>query len=277
MAGLAVGNQTEEMVALGSRYSEISPDDPAADMAIMSAAYVSGFIERDWETATALYESIDSSDVWSRFARHFWFDPLPVTAAEDLDVPVPSETVDAALAALDGGLAWTARIGARNFEAALLQTRANVMVRTGRTHDGERLAQEAEHLSAALGMQINEALAGQHRVNAALLGVEIDEPLVPFVVRLIETGLRCAHSAFLCYTLRPAARLLAASGHHDTAAICAIQPDAGYRDFLPRLALDDISEDTWERARTEAEKLTVLEVAKLAADTLKAASTNPSV
>ena len=275
MAGLAVGNETEELAALGTRYSDISPDDPAADMAIVSAAYVTGYIERDWETATALWENIDSSDVWSRFARHFWFDSLPVIAAEHLDVPVPSETVDAALTALDGGLAWTARIGARNFEAALLQMKANVMVRSGRTHDGERLAQEAERLSAALGMQINEALAGQHRVNAALLGVEIDEPLVPFVVRLIETGLRCAHPAFLCFAVRPAARLLAASGYHDTAAICALQPDAGYRDYLPRLALDDISEDTWERARAEAEKLTVLEVAKLAADTLKAVPTNP--
>ncbi len=257
---------------LYGRFEDISPDDPGARMATGMRAVMAAFLDGDWDSVAALSattDAVNSEDTYIRFGWYMVGCTLPVLRANTGGLEVPEEIADATISAIDEGIAWTISIGARNLEAALVQMMANQLTRVGRLDQALEAARRGEHMSAKLNMTMYEDMCSFHQVVLSMLGVDIGEPPVPRLVRMLESSSNGSNGTVLQYALKPAARFLAADGQHHLAALCALQPVSSYRDLLPRLALDDITPDTWAAAAAENERLTVFDIAKRATESLR--------
>ena len=118
-------------------------------------------------------------------------------------------------------------------------------------------------------MTTNRNLALYHQVVAALLGARIERDPYELLLQALESTIDAGHAPTGAYLAKPAARYLAQLNHHDTAALCMLQPDVGFPDILPELGTELIPDQAWQWARSEAPNLSPLDAAKRALIELK--------
>ena len=147
---------------------------------------------------------------------------------------------------------------------------AQMMERDGRVDQVPEFAERGERLGALTGAVWAEESSSLHLANAGILGVDVGERAESRMARGLETSIRTGVGVRLGYLLNTAARPLVAAGKHELAALCLSVPMPGPFDSLPRLALDDVSAEVWEQAASDATDLTPFDIARLAADGLKA-------
>jgi predicted ATPase/class 3 adenylate cyclase len=255
----------DRIVAALDRFATISADDPTYELALRGHANGNGvFTGRNWSLALSVYDQPAPHDTMARF-NHFFFGGMGYAAAPESATGIsPQDALERSIERFYEGLDWAAAVGATNFEAAFLQGIGNVLVRAGRLDEGVQSAQKAEELSDSLGMTTNRNLALYHQVVAALLGARIERDPYELLLRALESTIDAGHAPTAAYLAKPAARHLAQLGHHDTAALCMLQPDVGFPDILPELGTDLIPDQAWQWARSEAPNTSPLDVAKRA-------------
>ena len=263
--------QPDVLIDQMRRHSSISPDDPTIELARHGIAAMNGlFLQIDWDAALRTYEDWTSDETSVLFSRYFFGSQNLAMAAEVAGKIPIDEAVDQCIQILDAGLSWARSVNARNFEAAFLQASANILTRNGRLDDALRAASQAESLSVSLGMVANANLASYHQVCAAIMGAEIEGDPLTRLVRILESCvLQDVHFLTIAYAAQPAARLLAAAGLYETAALCMLQPTVGFPDFLPRLGVDDIPEAAWAAAEEANAGTTLLAVGARVLNDLK--------
>lgn len=251
----------------------VAEDDPGRDRTASALGWHALMFEHDHQLARRhLWES-DRGDPYCRFARYYFGSLVPVFEAEarhDLD---HDTAVSESIQIVEDGLRWARAIGARNFEAALLQQLAQLRLRGGMVEEAVAPARRAVELGHLSGTAWAEQASQSHLVEAAILGAEIDGTIESRLTEAIETGIRQGAGARLGYVLKSASRPLAARGEHLVAAMCFDIQTLGRFDLLPRLALDDIAAETWRAAAAEAEHLTIFDIARRAVDALRGVPT----
>ena len=273
VSGMIGSVEPDVLVEFLGRHRSISADDPSADIADLCLAITEGiFTQTDWDDSLARFARASSTDTSALFQRYFFGATVTAMAAEWTGHRPIDEAVDESIEIFDQGLGWAARIGARNIEAALLQGMASILTRSGRLATGARVAREAELMSLALGMTSNANLASYHQVAAAIQGVDIHGDPRTRLIRILESSVeRDPHAPTVAYTCQVTARVLAAAGDYENAALCMFQPDVGFPDYHPRLDLDKIPDDTWTWAESESSKLTIFDVGRRALGALQRA------
>jgi len=173
-----------------------------------------------------------------------------------------------ALAIVDAGVMWARDIGAVNYEGALLQQRAQFMIRVGKAAEAAEAAQRAHALGVAAPCAWAEHTSKMHLADSTLLDPNLGFDSLTMALDALEDALRHQVGLRVQYLMRTAARLLAADGRHDLAAECSLVEVVGRFDYLPRLALDDIPPDVWKRAAAAVASTSPFDIGRRAADAL---------
>ncbi len=255
-----------EQARLAERVPDVSSDDAGIDLVLLAQAGAEGdrnLTPPDAEAGRALYERADRGDVFVRFLRYFYASTFRVQAARagGGDVLAASRS---ALAELDEGLGWSARIGARNFEAAILELSGQYLLEVD-PQQAFGVAREAEALARSLGLAYNADMASLHQVKAAWLGVDIGEPLELRLAEVLDSAVRSQQSDRVTMALPAAGLILAEAGRHEAAALCGRQPPHGH----PRAELDLEDTPGVRAAREQAESLDVFEIGRRVRDALR--------
>lgn len=265
--------QQGNLEALLARYETVSSDDPSRELAAVVLANRQGlFSGLDWESALATINGPPPADTWARFS-YYAFGPHGLIAAPPAFTGMDgAAAADAAVERLHDGLDWAASINALSLEVTLKQILGQLLVRVGRVDDAVDITRDAEPTSLELGMTNNLVYCSYHQVCAALLGAEVDFDPEQRTIEMLRQVARSESRAMASLILRVAARYLAERREFETAALCMLQPDFGFPDVVPLLAVNEIPDETWNSAQRASDGLDPIDLANSALQRLQDAS-----
>jgi predicted ATPase/DNA-binding SARP family transcriptional activator len=257
----------ERMLELAQFLDGIAESDPAVDIAQNMRASLAGFVHGDWDVAAEHYRKADCGDTNMRFSSCYYGSMCLPFSAETLPDP---DAATEAMVMLEGGLTWARLIGARDFEAMILQMTGGVMRGADRFEEAMQYTLEAQPLAEEVDVTQGAEHCGLTIAQAQLMGVEAPGSVDDRIATLLEDGVRGLEGPFLSYALPLTTRILIASGQPYLAALCRTVPEVGPFDTLPPLGLDEIPEDVGRLAEQDAERLSIYDISVRAATALRA-------
>jgi hypothetical protein len=159
----------ERMLELAQVLDGIAESDPAVDIAQNMRASLAGFVHGDWDVAAEHYRKADCGDTNMRFSSCYYGSMCLPFSAETLPDP---DTATEAMVMLEGGLTWARLIGARDFEAMILQMMGGVMRGADRFEEAMQYTLEAQPLAEEVDVTQGAEHCGLTIAQAQLMGVE---------------------------------------------------------------------------------------------------------
>jgi|GEM_PF-3457953 len=218
---LAVQMDVATASTLVAKLAVVEPTNRSYDLAQLAVGLHALLVEHDYDTAEAQFSNVSLADPYVRYvATSVGASVRLLEATRRGDDPTaPRSDASEHLAQ---GLQWARSIGAKNFEAGLLERQAQLLVGGGRLDEARSLATKAQQMAADLSLGHVHAQAQFQLVRCDLAQERSGPGVAHRLADALDSAVYASAQARLRWQLPVAAQVFIANQVNDVAALCLV-------------------------------------------------------